>query len=247
MVVVGGVLIRAPFHTGRATIHEDAEHVGEEFVNQMTAPILVAGIGNIFLGDAGFGPKWSAAPRCQPTIPTSTRSTTESEACISPTTCSRSRTRAGTRRRVAIVAHPAPSTCSRRTTNPRRPQLGLDAHSMDPAAVFASLRALGGTPPCTVVVGCEAGSVDEGMGLYRARRRRRAAGGRRPSRKCSSTGSNARRRRADIGRADAMYLGIPGQVVGCSTVREPARAGRRRGRAAQGQRRHVAGGDVRAR
>ena len=42
---------------------------------------------------------------------------------------------------------------------------GLDAHSMDPAAVFASLRALGGSPPYTVVVGCEAGSVEEGIGL----------------------------------------------------------------------------------
>jgi hydrogenase maturation protease len=42
---------------------------------------------------------------------------------------------------------------------------GLDAYSMDPAAVFASLRALGGHPPYTVVVGCEAGSVQEGIGL----------------------------------------------------------------------------------
>jgi hydrogenase maturation protease len=41
----------------------------------------------------------------------------------------------------------------------------LDAHSMDPAAVFASLNALGGRPPYTVVVGCEAGSIDEGIGL----------------------------------------------------------------------------------
>ncbi|MBW0013380.1 hydrogenase maturation protease [Mycobacterium sp.] len=42
---------------------------------------------------------------------------------------------------------------------------GLDSHSMDPAAVFANLRALGGSPPYTVVVGCEAGSVEEGIGL----------------------------------------------------------------------------------
>jgi hydrogenase maturation protease len=42
---------------------------------------------------------------------------------------------------------------------------GLDAHGMDPAAVFASLRALGGNPPYTVVVGCEAGNVEEGIGL----------------------------------------------------------------------------------
>ena len=41
----------------------------------------------------------------------------------------------------------------------------LDAHSMDPAAVFASLRALGGAAPYTVVVGCEAATVDEGIGL----------------------------------------------------------------------------------
>ena len=42
---------------------------------------------------------------------------------------------------------------------------GLDAHAMDPAAVFASLTALGGTPPYTIVVGCEVDTVDEGIGL----------------------------------------------------------------------------------
>jgi hydrogenase maturation protease len=44
----------------------------------------------------------------------------------------------------------------------------LDSHSMDPTAVFASLRALGGSPPYTVVIGCEAGNVDEGIGLTEA-------------------------------------------------------------------------------
>ncbi|KUI11756.1 peptidase M52 [Mycobacterium sp. GA-1285] len=42
---------------------------------------------------------------------------------------------------------------------------GLDAHAMDPAAVFASLDALGGTPPYTVVIACEVDNVDEGIGL----------------------------------------------------------------------------------
>lgn len=42
---------------------------------------------------------------------------------------------------------------------------GLDAHAMDPAAVFASLNALGGTPPYTVVIGCEVDTVEEGIGL----------------------------------------------------------------------------------
>ena len=41
----------------------------------------------------------------------------------------------------------------------------LDAHAMDPGAVFASLNALGGTPPYTVVIGCEAANVDERIGL----------------------------------------------------------------------------------
>ena len=42
---------------------------------------------------------------------------------------------------------------------------GLDAHSMDPGAVFASLNALGGSPPYTVVIGCEVANADEGIGL----------------------------------------------------------------------------------
>lgn len=46
-----------------------------------------------------------------------------------------------------------------------RAATGLDAHAMDPAAVFASLSALGGSPPYTVVIGCEVDCIDEGMGL----------------------------------------------------------------------------------
>lgn len=42
---------------------------------------------------------------------------------------------------------------------------GLDAHAMDPAAVFDSLRALGGSPPYTVVIGCEVATVADGIGL----------------------------------------------------------------------------------
>lgn len=42
---------------------------------------------------------------------------------------------------------------------------GFDVHSMDPGAVFASLRALGGTPPRTIVVGCQVADVTDRMGL----------------------------------------------------------------------------------
>lgn len=42
---------------------------------------------------------------------------------------------------------------------------GLDAHSMNPDAVFASLRALGGTVPRTIVVGCQVCDVADRIGL----------------------------------------------------------------------------------
>lgn len=41
----------------------------------------------------------------------------------------------------------------------------VDAHAMDPGAVFASLAALGGHPPRTLVIGCEVADVAEGIGL----------------------------------------------------------------------------------
>lgn len=42
---------------------------------------------------------------------------------------------------------------------------GVDSHAMDPAAVLASVRSLGGRVPPTLVVGCEPGDVTDGMGL----------------------------------------------------------------------------------
>jgi hydrogenase maturation protease len=41
----------------------------------------------------------------------------------------------------------------------------LDAHGLHPLAVLSSLPALGGRLPRTVVVGCTPASVEEGMGL----------------------------------------------------------------------------------
>lgn len=41
----------------------------------------------------------------------------------------------------------------------------LDAHSMDPVAVLTELRRLGGTPPPTYVVGCVPHTTEEGIGL----------------------------------------------------------------------------------
>jgi hydrogenase maturation protease len=41
----------------------------------------------------------------------------------------------------------------------------MDSHSMDPGAVFALLRALGGEVPRVVVVGCEPATVEDVIGL----------------------------------------------------------------------------------
>ena len=91
--------------------------------------------------------------------------TTESGACTLPTTVARldggwanlpSRGSPGTLN-VFEADHESLSTTA-----------GLDAHAMDPAAVFASLVALGGAPPPTVVIGCEVASVEENLGLSQA-------------------------------------------------------------------------------
>ncbi|SPM43540.1 Ni,Fe-hydrogenase maturation factor [Mycobacterium numidiamassiliense] len=134
----------------------------------MAARILVAGIGNIFLGDDGFG------------------SEVVRNADIShddPSVRVIDYGIAGMHLAYDLLEHwdtlvlvdavPSRGTpgalhifqADHDTDESSSAAAGLDAHGMDPAAVFASLRALGGSPPYTVVVGCEAGSVEEGMGL----------------------------------------------------------------------------------
>lgn len=131
----------------------------------MAARILVAGIGNIFLGDDGFG---SEVVRCVP-IPQDDESVRvvdygirgmhlaydllEDWDTLLLVDAVPSRGRPG-----ALHIFQADHETGLPTT-------GLDAHRMDPDAVFASLRALGGRLPYTVVVGCEAGNVEEGIGL----------------------------------------------------------------------------------
>jgi hydrogenase maturation protease len=44
----------------------------------------------------------------------------------------------------------------------------FDPHGMDPNSMLASLTSLGGTPPPTLVVGCEPAVLDEGIGLSAA-------------------------------------------------------------------------------
>ena len=131
----------------------------------MTARILVAGIGNIFLGDDGFGPEVMRHVVGQPL-----------EADVRPVDYGIRGMHLAYdlledwRALVLVDALPdrgAPGTLHvfEADHETLSPTAGLEAHSMDPAAVFATLRALGGTPPHTIVIGCEVENIDEGMGL----------------------------------------------------------------------------------
>ncbi|WP_343599949.1 hydrogenase maturation protease [Mycobacterium sp.] len=132
----------------------------------MASRILVAGIGNIFLGDDGFGPE------------------------VMRHVCDRMAVSEGLRANdygiggmhlaydlldgwdALVLVDAVPDRGSPGTLHVFEADhsaldssAGLDTHGMDPAAVFASLHALGGSPPYTIVVGCEAGNVGEGIGL----------------------------------------------------------------------------------
>jgi hydrogenase maturation protease len=131
----------------------------------MAARILVAGIGNIFLGDDGFGSEVVRHASISPDDSTVrvidygirgmhlAYDLLDAWDTLVLVDAVPSRGRPGTLH-VFQADHESPAKTA-----------GLDAHSMDPAAVFATLRTLGGSPPYTVVVGCEAGSVEEGIGL----------------------------------------------------------------------------------
>jgi len=132
----------------------------------MASRILVAGIGNIFLGDDGFGSE--VLPHVFDRVDSSdgVRATDygirgmhlaydllENWDALVLVDAIPDRGSPGTVH-VFEVDHQSPDS-----------PVGLDAHGMDPATVFASLHALGGTAPRTIVVGCEVADVADGMGL----------------------------------------------------------------------------------
>ena len=139
----------------------------------MSARILVAGIGNIFLGDDGFGSEVVRNAGIRQDDP-SVRvidygirgmhlayDLLEEWDSLVLVDAVPSRGNPG----MLHVFQADPEDVPAADRESGFTTTGVDAHGMDPAAVFASLRALGGSPPYTVVVGCEAGSVEEGIGL----------------------------------------------------------------------------------
>jgi hydrogenase maturation protease len=120
--------------------------------------ILVAGIGNIFLGDDGFG--CSVAQRLAADPPAEEVRVVDY----------------GIRGMHlaydlldgydAVIIVDAPGTL--RVLEVGADDLGpagVDAHAMDPATVLGSLQALGGQLPRTLVVGCIPAELEERIGL----------------------------------------------------------------------------------
>lgn len=131
----------------------------------ITSGTLIAGIGNIFLGDDGFGPE---------VIRHVAQRVTDSRVRVVDY---------GIRGMhlaydlldgwdLLVLVDAVPSRGTPGTLHVFEADIetpgatgGVDAHAMDPAAVFAGLAALGGQPPRTLVIGCEVASVAEGIGL----------------------------------------------------------------------------------
>jgi hydrogenase maturation protease len=123
--------------------------------------VLVAGIGNMFLGDDGFGPevvrRLVGLPPHVRVVDYGIRGIHLAYDLLDPYDA-------------LVIVDAVPGTPPGRLTvlSVAPDDLGdgeWDAHGMNPVVVLASLDRLGGTLPDTYVVGCTAASVDEGIGL----------------------------------------------------------------------------------
>jgi hydrogenase maturation protease len=129
----------------------------------MAARVLVAGIGNIFLGDDGFGPEVvrRLPPHHDPAVRVvdyGIRGMHLAYDLLEPWDAL-----------VLVDALPDRGSPGRvevlRAEPGAGPPVAVDAHAMHPDAVFDSVRALGGTVPPTFVVGCQVERTAAGIGL----------------------------------------------------------------------------------
>lgn len=138
----------------------------------MSKGILVAGIGNIFQNDDGFGPEVARRLLTGPPMPEGVKVVDYGirgvhlayelldgyDAAILVDA-----TNQGDEPGTIYVIEPDVDSIESETG---LAEAGIvDAHGMDPASVLALLRSLGGRVERLLVVGCEPVDVDEGMGL----------------------------------------------------------------------------------
>jgi hydrogenase maturation protease len=126
--------------------------------------VLVAGVGNIFLRDDGFGSQVARQAAARP-LPDGVRVVDYGIGGIHLAYD----LLAGVDHLILVDALSrgvAPGTVMLVEVDPDQDlPATVDSHAMDPATVFASLRGLGGVPPPTLLVGCQPADVSEGMGL----------------------------------------------------------------------------------
>ena len=128
--------------------------------------MLVAGIGNIFLGDDGFGVEVAHRLAAEP-LPDGVE---VRDFGIRGLHLAYQMLDGGYDTTVFVDAVPrggAPGSLYliEPDLEGLPAEAAADAHAMDPAAVLAALKTLGGTAGRVLIVGCEPASVEEGMGL----------------------------------------------------------------------------------
>lgn len=132
--------------------------------------VLVAGVGNLFLGDDGFGPEVvrRLAADLQESLPTGVRIVDYGIRGMHLAYDLLD----GYGALVLVDTYPGGGPPGELTVLKVGPDdLGtgeFDAHGMNPVAVLANLDQLGGTLPLTHVVGCTPADVGEGIGLSKA-------------------------------------------------------------------------------
>ncbi len=128
--------------------------------------MLIAGIGNIFLGDDGFGVEVAQRLAAE-ALPAGVE---VRDFGIRGLHLAYEMLDGGYHTTIFVDAVPrggAPGSLY--LIEPELERLpaaaAADAHAMDPAAVLATLKTLGGIPGRVLIVGCEPANVEEGIGL----------------------------------------------------------------------------------
>lgn len=134
----------------------------------MSQGILVAGIGNIFLQDDGFGVE-VAKRLAGSELPEGVK---VADFGIRGVHLAYEMLDGGYDTTILIDAAPrgeAPGTVYLIEPDldniDAQQSASMDAHSMDPQVVFATLKSLGGSPRRVLIVGCEPLVIDDGIGL----------------------------------------------------------------------------------
>lgn len=130
--------------------------------------VLVAGIGNLFLGDDGFGPEVVRGLAASGDLPEHARAVDYGIRGLHLAYDLLD----GYDGLVIVDALPgggnAGDVTVLKVAEEHLGQGDFDPHGMAPVAVLASLAQLGGTLPPTYVVGCQPAELDEGIGLSEA-------------------------------------------------------------------------------